>query len=241
MSYSLRSIRSRLAHHDRYLDPFPADVEAAFATLCDALDSEQQRVKVAALAALFHKGLACAESDLGQADFGHRVLLFLMKIKGRVLDSRVDEVFMRSFMRLVRSKQARDVDMQREVDRVKTMLREYDEATEDGRWWRQAMSYSSGDDLSEWSGDDDDDDDTDDEDGDAQVGVVYRADAKEEACPRESMPRDEAPRASSYQQRFNQTERLVMVRDLSSPSLTQHHLYREQGRQQPYQDPCQNA
>lgn len=151
-SLSLRSVRSALSRHDRYLEPFPDDIDASFAALLDALESHHQHHKVAALKALFRRGLlplAQAESD--QVDFGHRVLLFLMKIKGRVVESRVDEGFIRSFMRMVGSKKRREAELMMEQERVRRLLAEEDMATEEGRWWRQVVSYSSDDDLSDWS------------------------------------------------------------------------------------------
>lgn len=156
---SLREIRSLLPAHDKYLEPFPEDVEATFADLLDALDSEQQHSKVGALGALFRRGLSKASSSLGQVDFGHRVLLFLVKTRGNVVDSRVDEVFMRAFMRAVGSKKRKEAELEQENERVRTMLAEEDAVSEDGRWWRQTVSFSSGDDLSDWSDSDIDVDD----------------------------------------------------------------------------------
>lgn len=151
---SLREIRSLLPVHEKYLEPFPEDIEATFADLLDALDSEQQHAKVGALGALFRKGLSKAWSSLGQVDFGHRVLLFLLKTRGNVVDSRVDEEFMRSFMRAVGSKKGIEAELEHENERVRMMLAEEDAASEEGRWWRRTVSFSSGDDLSDWSNSD---------------------------------------------------------------------------------------
>ena len=164
---TLRALNARLPAHDKYLSPFPDDIDASFTALLDALDSEQQHHKVAALRALFTKGLLPLAAASDQVDFGHRVLLFLMKTKGRVVDSRVDEEFMRSFMRAVGSKRRKEAELMVEQERVRRLLAEADLATEDGRWWRQAVSYSSDDDLSDWSDDLDDLDDLDDGRGDS--------------------------------------------------------------------------
>jgi len=153
---TLRALNARLPAHDKYLSPFPDDIDASFTALLDALDSEQQHHKVAALRALFTKGLLPLAAASDQVDFGHRVLLFLMKIKGRVVNSRVDEEFMRSFMRAVGSKRRKEAELMMEQERVRRLLAEADLATEDGRWWRQAVSYSSDDNLSDWSDDLDD-------------------------------------------------------------------------------------
>ena len=172
---SLRSIRSRLEKYDHYVDPFPDDIESSFADLLDALDSEQQHKKVAALSVLFRKGLASATSALDQVDYGHRVLLFLMKTRGRVIDSQIDEDFMRAFMRAVGSKKRREAELEQENERVRRLLADQDEASEDGRWWRREVCFSSGDELSDWSDTDTDTDfdsmiDSRDDDGDREDG-----------------------------------------------------------------------
>jgi hypothetical protein len=137
---------AKLLAYDRYLDPFPQDVESALASLCDALEGEQQHVKVSALKSFFWKGLARASSD--QADFGHRVLLFLLCLKRQVLETRVDQGFLRSF--LLKDKELDGDTKALDFERVQVMLREQDEECEDGRWWSRQLQYSSGDDLSDW-------------------------------------------------------------------------------------------
>lgn len=145
-------IASRLQLADRYLDPFPEDVEGSFLATLSYLEQLGQYEKVEALRLLWKKGLSNAKGTVyEQADYGHRVLLFLTRLSGKsAQDSRVDGNCRRVIQEYCGAYTVEDRIRVEDERTLRELYRE-DEETEEGQWWRQQMVYSSGDELSDWS------------------------------------------------------------------------------------------
>ena len=150
-------IASRLQLADRYLDPFPEDVEGSFLGTLSYLEQFGQYEKVDALRLLWKKGLSNAQGTVyEQADYGHRVLLFLTRLSGKnAQDTRVDGNCRRVIQEYCGSYTVEDRIRVEDERTLRELYRE-DEETEEGQWWRQRMVYSSGDELSDWSSDSED-------------------------------------------------------------------------------------
>ena len=155
-------LESKLHQADRYLDPFPLDIEQSFESLLDRLDSVGgQEIKIAVLRRLWKDGLLGIQNDnvLGQSDYFHRVLLFMIRLSSGMEDTMIDSQC-QSVVKKFCLPPSRD---QTYVDEQKIKeLERLDEEDEEGQWWRRNVTYSSGDELSDW-GDETVDDDSEDD------------------------------------------------------------------------------
>lgn len=156
-------LESKLRLADRYLDPFPSDIEQAFESMLDHLDSVGgQEIKIVVLRRLWQDGLLSTQNDnvLAQSDYTHRVLLFLMRLSSRMEDTMIDsqcQSVVKKFCMCASRDQTRVLDEQKVKE-----LALLDEEDEEGQWWRRNVTYSSGDELSDW-GDEAMDDDSEDD------------------------------------------------------------------------------
>ena len=75
------ALKCQLAN--RYLDPFPEDVEGSFQSILSSLEQLGQDEKSLVLDVLWKRGLSGAQGSVyDQVDYGHRVLLFLVCLSG---------------------------------------------------------------------------------------------------------------------------------------------------------------
>lgn len=161
------SVDLKLQLADKYLDPFPDDVDEAFRSIITYLERLGQHEKIAALDRLWENGLLKVQGTVyDQADFCHRVLLFLIRVSsGNVQDTRVDPQCQR-VIKVYCTNDSVDDRIRREDERTLRKLQKEDEEHEDGQWWRRRVVYSSGDELSDWSGVSEEDGDDDDSERD---------------------------------------------------------------------------
>ncbi len=156
------ALKCQLAN--RYLDPFPEDVEGSFQSILSSLEQLGQDEKSLVLDVLWKRGLSGAQGSVyDQVDYGHRVLLFLVCLSGRYTqETRVDGDCQRVVKEYCGRYSVEDRIRLEDERTLRDLYRE-DAETEEGQWWRQNMVYSSGDELSDWSStlyssDDDNDD-----------------------------------------------------------------------------------
>ncbi|KAI8106081.1 hypothetical protein M9435_000628 [Picochlorum sp. BPE23] len=171
------SFITRILQSCRYLDPYPEDVEHEFSSIVRRLEEVGQEGKGVILGGLWERGLRGSYSGLfDQIDYGHRVLLFLIKLSGNVESSLVTRECGEVLALCTKKRHTKEDE---DAMLIRELMME-DEEDEEGQWWRSNIAYSSGEELSDWS---DDGDDDDAEHGPSLTTVRGHENMKEENAP----------------------------------------------------------